>query len=31
MYGKNKKWSGKIYNKLVIVVALGDVEEGLWL
>ena len=23
MYGKKKKWSGKIYNKLVIVVAFG--------
>lgn len=31
MYGKKKKWSGKIYNKLVIVVAFGDVEERLWL
>ena len=31
MYGKNKKWSGKIYSQLVIVVAFGDVEEALWL
>lgn len=30
MYGKKKKWSGKIYNKLVIVVAFGDAEERLY-